>query len=185
MRLLGARVKIRQISHVSFETTSQFLFNYLHYSSLSWQITVNFEFMHFLFLIKGPHQSPNLGYFKCSVENLPYSLIIFFKAHVSFSSSFASLFSVMKKKLLRTFLGQTLYTLHKRNQSEWKFWKFRVLRSKFTKFLSVLSSNYASLFSVMRNKSSILFLSEILYTFNKRSISRYDFDEISREQLIV
>ena len=70
---------------------------FLHYSSLSWQITVNFEFMHFLFLMKGPHQSPNLGYFKCSVENLRYSLIIFFKAHLSFSSSFASLFSVMKK----------------------------------------------------------------------------------------
>ena len=56
-----------------------------------------------------------------------------------------------------------LYTLHKRNRSKWKFWEFRVLRSKFTKFLCFLkqkissSSNSASLFSVMRRNSSILF----------------------------
>ena len=43
------------------------------------------------------------------------------------------------------------------NQSKWKFWEFWVLRSKFTKFLSVLkqqitfSLNFASLFSVMRH----------------------------------
>ena len=53
--------------------------------------------------------------------------------------------------------------MHKRNQSKWKFLDFRVLRSKFTKFLSFLkqqisfSLTFASLFSVMRKKSSILF----------------------------
>ena len=51
-----------------------------------------------------------------------------------------------------------------------------MLRSKFTKFLLFLkqqigfSSNCASRFSAMRHKSSVLFLVDILYTFNKRSL---------------
>ena len=57
-----------------------------------------------------------------------------------------------------------------------------------TKFLSYLkqkisfSSNFVSLFSVMRYKSSILLLADILYTFNKGSLSKYKFGEISCEQ---
>ena len=88
----------------------------------------------------------------------------FSKPQVSFSSYFASLYSVMKDTLyLCTFLSQTLHTLHKRNQSKWKFWEFPVLRSKFTKFLSFFkqqirfSSNFVSLFSVMRRNFSIIF----------------------------
>ena len=83
--------------------------------------------------------------------------------------------------------GETLYTLHKRNHSKWRFWEFQVLRSKFTKFLSFLtqqisfSSNFASLFSVMRHNLSILFLAEFFYIFNKRSLSKYKFGEISHE----
>ena len=45
-----------------------------------------------------------------------------------------------------------------------------------------LFSNLASLFSVMRYNSSIPFLAEILYAFNKRSLSKYKFGDISREQ---
>ena len=44
------------------------------------------------------------------------------------------------------------------------------------------SSNFASFFSVMRHNSSILFLAEILYTPSKRSLWKYKFGEISREQ---
>ena len=44
------------------------------------------------------------------------------------------------------------------------------------------SSNFALFFSVMRHNSSILFLAEILYTFNKRILSKYKLGEISREQ---
>ena len=35
LRFLSAQVKIRQITHVSFETTSQFLLEILHHSLLS------------------------------------------------------------------------------------------------------------------------------------------------------
>ena len=59
-----------------------------------------------------------------------------------------------------------------------------MLGSKFTKFLSILkkqigfSSNFASIFSIMRHNSSLLFLAEIVYTFHKRSLSKYKFGEI-------
>ena len=43
-------------------------------------------------------------------------------------------------------------------------------------------TKFASLASVMRHNSSILFLDEILCSFNKRSLSKYIFGEISREQ---
>ena len=55
--------------------------------------SVNFELILFLLWIKGSHQSPNFDTSKCSGENLPYSSCHF---QVSFSSDFASLFSVMK-----------------------------------------------------------------------------------------
>ena len=64
-----------------------------------------------------------------------------------------------------------------------------MLGSKFTKFLSFFrqqisfSSNFASIFSIMRHNSSVFFLAETLYTFNKRSLSKYKFGEISPEQL--
>ena len=76
------------------------------------------------------------------------------------------------------------------NQST-NFLDFLVLGSKFTKFLSFLkkktsfSSNFALLFDIMRHNSSILYLSETLYTFSKSSLSKYKFGEISPEQLKV
>ena len=67
-------VKIRQIPHVRFETTSQtsssnctsFFIFMTHNSS------VYFKLMHFLLWIKGSHQSPNFETFECSGEYLPY-----------------------------------------------------------------------------------------------------------------
>ena len=40
-------------------------------------------------------------------------------------------------------------------------------------------SNFASFFSINRHNSSILFLAEIVYTFNKRSLPKYKFGEIN------
>ena len=70
----SARVKIRQISHVNFEMTSQFLFKYCiilhcHQNNLS----MDFKPIPFLLLIKGSHQSPNFETFKYYGENLSYS----------------------------------------------------------------------------------------------------------------
>ena len=83
-------------------------------------------------------------------------------------------------------LGQTLYILHNRNQPKGKFWRFPSAQVKIYQIVVILkqqisfSSNFASLFSAMRLFST--FLAEILYTFNKRSLSKCKFDEISREQ---
>ena len=126
LRILCALVKICQIPHVIFQTTSQFFLN------------------------------------------------------------FAWLFSVMKYNC--AVLGQTLYTLHKRDQSKSKFLDFLVPKSTFTKFLSFLkqkisfSSNFAQLFGIMRHIPSILFLDETLYAFSKSSLSQYKLGEISTDQ---
>ena len=74
LRLSSAHVKIRQIPHANFETTSQFLFKFFIILSVSTnKSSVNFELMDFLLFIKRSHQSPNFETFKCSGENFPNS----------------------------------------------------------------------------------------------------------------
>ena len=68
-----------------------------------------------------------------------------------------------------------------------KFLDFFVLELKSTKFLLFLkqrigfSSNLEPLLSIMRRNSSRTFLAEILFTFNRRSLSKYKVGEISPE----
>ena len=82
------------------------------------------------------------------------------------------------------FFRSNVIYFHKRNQSKCKFWEFRVLKSKFTNFLSFLKQQIR--FSQILHHSSVLwginplyFLVEIKYTFNQRSLSKYKFGEIS------
>ena len=89
-------------------------------------------------------------------------LTLFSKPQVSFSSNFASLSNVMKdNSSLLSYINRYILFTEETNQCI-TFWDFWVLRSKFTKFLSVLkqqstfSSNFASIFSVMRHNSSLL-----------------------------
>ena len=73
-RLSNARVKICEVPHVNFKTTSQFLFNscfILH--CMTHNFSVNFELMHFLLWTIGSHESSNFDTFKCSGENLSNS----------------------------------------------------------------------------------------------------------------
>ena len=67
-------------------------------------------------------------------------------------------------QLLCIFLAQPLHTFNKSSPSKWKFWDFLLLRLKFTKFLMSFfkwkvsfSSNFASLFGAMRDKSFLPF----------------------------
>ena len=89
-------------------------------------------------------------------------LKLFSKPQFSFFSSFASLSSVMKDNSSVLFFKHYILFTEGTNQSV-NFWDFWVLGSKFTKFLSVLkqqisfSSNFASMFSVMRHNSSVIF----------------------------
>ena len=127
--------------------------------------------------------------FKCSGQNSSNSSCQFWN-NKSISGQILHHSSVSWKITPLYFLGETLYTSHKRKQLKRKFWEFWILKSKFAEFLSFLkqqisfSSNFASLLSVMRYVL-YTFLAKILYTFNKSSLSKYKFGEISHEQLKV
>ena len=122
----------------------------LHHSSLSWP--VNFKLIHFLLWIKGSFQSPNFETFDCSGENLPNSSCHF----PNYKSVFLQIFH---DTLLYFFSSNIIYFARKRAI------KVQILkiRSNFAKFLSFLkkqigfSANFASLFSVMKHNSSVLF----------------------------
>ena len=75
--------------------------------------------------------------------------------------------SFFTPQLLCIFLGQTLHTLDESSPSKCKFSDFPLLTLKFTKFLMSFfkqkvsfSAKFGSLFSVMRDNSSVLFLAE-------------------------
>ena len=76
--------------------------------------------MHFLLWTKGSHENTNFDIFKCSDENLLNSSCHF----PNHKSVFLHDSSVSWNMLPCTFLGQTLYTLHKRDQ--WKCKCFRL-----------------------------------------------------------
>ena len=106
--------------------------------------SVNFKLIHFLLWIKGSHQSQTFKIFqvlwwKCSSCHFPNHKSVF----------------------LQIFHHSSVpWKITPLDRSKWKFWEFRVLASKFTKFVSLwkqllsFSSNFASIFSIMRHKSS-------------------------------
>ena len=72
LRFSSAQVKIRQIPHVNFELTSQFLLKIcIIFHCHTHNYPVSFKFIHFIQYIKGPNESPNFETFVCSGENLP------------------------------------------------------------------------------------------------------------------
>ena len=74
-------------------------------------------------------------------------------------------------ELLYTFLGKTLHTLHKRNQSKYIFLRLERRDQNSSNFLKQptdFSLNFASLFGTMRYSSSVVFLAEILILSTKR-----------------
>ena len=78
-RLSSARVKICEVSHVNFKTTSQFLFNFciiLHCHDIH-NSSVNFKVIHFLLWAKTSHQSSNFDTCECSGQNLSIPLCQF------------------------------------------------------------------------------------------------------------
>ena len=91
--------------------------------------------------------------FNCLCENSPNFLCHFWN-HQSFFAT----------QLLCIFLAQTLHIFYKSIPSKWKFSDFLLLALKFTKFLMSFfkqkvsfSLKFRSLFSVMRDNSSVLF----------------------------
>ena len=65
----------------------------------------------------------------------------FFKSQVSFSLNFASLFSVIKDNSSVLFLGQTLNTLHNRNQLKCKFVRLLSVQVKIHQILVIFETS--------------------------------------------
>ena len=109
----------------------------------------------------------------------------FSKPQVSFSSNFVSLFSVMKHNSSVLF-SLNRYILCTKGTNQSGCLKILSAKIKIHQIVSFLkqqisfSSNFASLFSVMRLLDT--FLAEILYTLNKSSLSKCKFGEFSCEQ---
>ena len=103
-------------------------------------------------------------------------LMLFSKPQLNFSLNFASLSSVMKDSSSVLFYIKHYVLFSEGTNQSGDFWHFWVLRSKFTKFLSVLKqqirffSNFTSIFSLMRHNSSVLFSWNVIYFQQKEPI---------------
>ena len=101
--------------------------------------------MHFLLWTKGSHENTNFDIFKCSDENLLNSSC-HFPNHKSVFLQILHDSSVSWNILLCTFLGQTLYTLHKRDQSKCKFFRLFSARIKIHQILVIFETKNKFLF---------------------------------------
>ena len=76
-----------------------------------------------------------------------------------------------------------IYTLHKREQWKCKFWRLFSARIKIHQILVNFETTNCFLFKFFINiqchvNNSVLFLAELVYTFNKGSLPRHKFGEI-------
>ena len=159
-RLSTARMKINQIPYVIFQTTSQFSFKFCitfqyHDTKFLW----NFLAELLCFGQKEPIKVQILRLLCALMKVHPIS-------HASFETTRSRSIQILhhccsvswKITPLYFFFSSNLYTLDKKQFSDfWMVWW------KFTEFLSCLkiqvsfSLKFASLFSVMRDNSSVLF----------------------------
>ena len=145
--------------------TSQFLFKFCIFLHCHNKNFLNLKLIHFLLGIKVTHKSSNFEFQILSqvLSKFTNFLMLFSKPQVSFSSKFVSLPSVMKDNSSVLFQIKHYILFAEGTNQSVHFWYFRVLGSKPTKFFSVLkqqvcfSSNFASIFSVIRDNSSVLF----------------------------
>ena len=102
------------------------------------------------------HQIPHV-----KVHQIPH---VIFQIKSQFSFKVWIFFHYHKRSFFCTFWAESLYSIDNSNTSKCKFSDLPLLTLKFTKFLMSFleprvsfSSNFASLFSVMRHNSSVLF----------------------------
>ena len=101
--------------------------------------------MHFLLWTKRPHENTNFDIFKCSDENLLNSSCHFPDHKLVFLPILHDS-SVSWNFLLCTFLGQTLYTLHERDQSKGKFFRLFSAQVKIHQILVIFETKNKLLF---------------------------------------
>ena len=101
--------------------------------------------MHFLLWTLGSHKNTNFDIFKCSDENLVNSSS-HFPNHMSVFLQILHDSSVSWNMLLCTFLGQTLYTLHTRDQSKCKCFRLFSAQIKIHQILVIFVTKNKFLF---------------------------------------
>ena len=137
--------------------------------------------MDFLLWTKGSHENTNFDTFKCSNENLPnsscqfsYKKLVFLQIlhDSSVSWNITSLY----------FLGQTLYTLHKRDQSKWRFYRFFSALIKVHQILVIFGTKNCFFLQTLQHSLMsweitlfCTFWSKLLYALDKRIQSKCKF----------
>ena len=124
---------------------------------------------------KRVHQSRIFQIFQCFKESSPNSSCHFSNHKVKVYSNFPSLFSVMKDNSSKFLQLKLLYIGQKEPIEVSKFFRLLNGQVKFTKFLMPclklqvsFSLNFASLFSVMRDNSSVFSQLKLYMTWTKR-----------------
>ena len=136
----------------------------MHHLSVSWHlIPLKFSSWNITLWTKRAHQSTNFQILECFNESSPNSSCQFWNHKVKVYSNFASLLSVMKYNSSLFFYLKPLYfgpkELVEGTISDfWVVgWKFNKLLMSCLKLQVSFSLNFASLFSAMRDNSSVLF----------------------------
>ena len=165
LRLSSGRVKFCQIPYANFETTRRFFSKFF--------IPLQFHER----LIPCTFLAQTI-YILLKRSSLKWKFLRLLSAWVNFCqipyanfemtswllSKFCIPLQFHERLIPCTFLAQTIYILLKRSSLKWNVWDFRVLRSNFVKLLMPIlkrqidsSLNFVSLFSFMKDNSSVLF----------------------------
>ena len=146
-----------------FQATSQFSLKFCITFQCHDIIPLKFSTWNITLWTKRAHQSTNFQIFECFNESSPNSSCQFWNHKVKVYSNFASLFSVMKDNFSVFFLSQIfiLWTKRTRWSEIFKLWRGWMEIHQFPYVIFETTSqdflNFASLFSAMRNNSSVLF----------------------------
>ena len=153
--------------------------------------SVNFKLIHFLLWTKGSHQNPNFDTFKCSCKNLP-NFSRHFSNHKSVFLQNLRNSSVSRKITPLYFCSSNIIYFCHKEPIKTNFLDFRVLRSKFVKFLmSILKRQFSSssicvsFFIVMTQNSPVNFklIHFLLWKKGSHQSSNFGTFECSRENL--
>ena len=146
---------------------------------------MNFKLIHVLLGTKVPHKSPNfesqLSIALVKICEIPH---VIFQTTSPFFFKFCITLWCHERYLLCKFLDQTLHTFHARSQSKCKFLRPLSARIKIHQILVSFETTNRFSFKFCINLQShemqllCTFLAGLLYTFNKRSLSKYEFGEI-------
>ena len=146
----------------------------MHQLSVSWHIIpLKFSSWSITLQTKEAHQITNFQIFECFNQSSPNSSCQFWNHKVQVYSNFVSLFSVTKDNssvffYLKPSCSGQKEPIEVKFSDFWVFgWKFTKVLMAYLKLQISFSLNFASLFSVMRDNSSLLFKLKLYMIWTK------------------